>query len=135
MGFIYKNIFIITIIQIILIGILYYYKYNTPQYNYTNNNEGSSRNERSTPREFLLPATPAVSKIQESRNKKVNIAHITNCLSIINDAGFIIYNLTDNNAANSIASIYAYQKMNGLEKTGKLDEQTKINLECEISYD
>ena len=35
-------------------------------------NDDSDRNERSTPREFLLPATPAVAEIQEQRRKEKN---------------------------------------------------------------
>lgn len=132
-----KKIGLITIIQIIIISILYYAFFYKPNYNYTNNinNDDSPRNERSTPREFLLPATPAVTKIQALRNKKIKLANIINCLSLINEKGFLIYNLKDDKTANSIASIYAYQEENKLLKTGKLDLDTQLMLGCKINYD
>ena len=93
-------------------------------------NDDSDRNERSTPREFLLPATPAVAEIQEQRRKEKNKSEIVVCLSILDKKGYDVYNLEDDVAANSKASIYKYQIANKIKADGMLNEETKKSLEC-----
>ena len=93
-------------------------------------NDDSDRTERSTPREFLLPATPAVAEIQEQRRKEKNKSEIVACLSILDKKGYDVYNLEDDIAANSKASIYKYQIANKIKADGMLNKETKKSLEC-----
>ena len=78
----------------------------------------------------MLPATPAVAEIQEQRRKEKNKSEIVVCLSILDKKGYDVYNLEDDVAANSKASIYKYQIANKNKADGMLNEETKKSLEC-----
>ena len=89
------------------------------------------RNEQSTPRAFILPATPAVTEAQE--NKKKQIAKGLNsdkCLVRLKDLGYPIDDLDSSFNAKYIEAIIKFQKSKNIQVTGLIDELTKKNLGC-----
>jgi murein L,D-transpeptidase YcbB/YkuD len=89
------------------------------------------RNEESTPRSFVLPATPAVAIEQERQEAdKVAFRAVAKCLWHLRAAGF---DIPDNEAtfnAKLVIAVFEFQKQNGLSTTGKLDNLTKEALQC-----
>ncbi len=95
----------------------------------------SERNERSTPRSFVLPATPAVAYEQEMRARKSpSLAHLEDQLAVC--AGRLIdlgYDVGDEAVmfnAKLVEAIYEYQESKGLHATGRLDGATIARLAC-----
>jgi peptidoglycan hydrolase-like protein with peptidoglycan-binding domain len=97
--------------------------------------EGSDkgRNERSTPRSFILPATPAVALEQE--RKKIVSEHevqIKYCILKLHDLGYRIINFDDIFNIQIMIAIMDFQKKNGLEVSGEFDVKTIGNLGCKL---
>lgn len=92
----------------------------------------TGRNEGSTPRSFILPATPAVALIQEEKVRlKENEVVIKKCLLALHDLGFFIRNIDDIYDDNIPVVLLRYQIQKEIEKTAKLDALTIRSLECE----
>lgn len=126
-----KYITVITIIQLVFVIFFIFKLSNFDDLVFSPiRNDDSQRNERSTPREFLLPATPAVAAIQEERRKQKNRSEIVVCLSILDKKGYDVFDLENEMAANSKASIYKYQTSNKLKTDGMLNKETKKSLGC-----
>ena len=91
----------------------------------------AERNERSTPRSFILPATPGVAFEQErQRSNKVRQAQIAKCLGMLRSRGF---HVDDNRTllnAKLVEAIYTFQIDQELPASGQLDEATMRNLKC-----
>lgn len=90
------------------------------------------RNEGSTPRTFVLPATPAVAKEQE--RKQVALLkknEIQKCMLKLYDQGLLnIYNFDDIFDFKITLGIIKYQKQNQLQVSGEFDMETKNHLGC-----
>lgn len=89
------------------------------------------RNERSTPRSFILPATPAVAFEQEAQMtdmaQQFQLAKCTRALIILG------HQLEDRKSvlnAKLVEAVYAYQAAHSLPTTGRLDQQTMEMLKC-----
>jgi hypothetical protein len=89
------------------------------------------RNEGSTPRSFILPATPAVALIQEAKlERKVNEKMIKGCLLSLIDSGFYVRDLDDIHDDQIPITLIKYQFYRQISRTGKLDENTRRLLGC-----
>lgn len=97
--------------------------------------EGSDkgRNERSTPRSFILPATPAVA-LEQERKRIVSEyeVQIKYCMLKLHDLGYRIINFEDIFDIHIMLAIMDFQKKNGLEVSGEFDVKTIENLGCEL---
>lgn len=97
--------------------------------------EGSDkgRNERSTPRSFVLPATPAVALEQErKRIVREHEVQIKYCMLKLHDLGYRIINLEDIFDIHIMLAIMDFQKKNGIEVSGEFDVKTIGNLGCKL---
>jgi len=90
------------------------------------------RNEGSTPRTFILPATPAVAKEQE--RKQVALLRkneIQKCMLKLYDQGLLnISNFDDIFDFKITLGIIKYQKQNQLHVSGEFNMETKSHLGC-----
>ena len=89
------------------------------------------RNERSTPRTFVLPATPAVALIQERKQvlrKKRNV--IQRCMLRLHDLGYKITDFRDIYDVHLFIHLLNFQSKYGLPRTGKFDAKTLEQLRC-----
>ncbi len=92
---------------------------------------GTGRNERSTPRSFVLPATPGVAFAQESlKATGVYSRQVSKCVSMLRTLGYQIDG--DENLLNAkvVEAIYIFQSDRNLPTTGKADELTMRALKC-----
>jgi hypothetical protein len=97
----------------------------------------SERNERSTPRSFILPATPAVAVEQETRSAQNSTAatskdQIAVCAIRLIDLGYDVGDEAVVFNAKLSEAVYEYQEAHGLHKTGKLDPATIRSLSCKV---
>ena len=91
----------------------------------------SERNERSTPRSFILPATPGVAFEQErQRSNKVRQAQIAKCLGMLRSRGFHVDDSRTLLNAKLVKAIYTFQIDHDLPASGQLDETTMGELKC-----
>lgn len=89
------------------------------------------RNERSTPRSFVLPATPAVALAQEAmKDNGFSMQRLLRCVSVLRTLGYDIEG--DENLLNAkvVEAIYTFQKDRDLNPSGKLDFRTMRALKC-----
>jgi len=97
----------------------------------TMDEDDSDRNENSTPRSFVLPATPAVAEEQE--RKKIEIfrgIHADKCMSKLKDMGYPIDDFDTSFNAKFVEAILSFQSKSQLNKTGQLDIETRNKLGC-----
>lgn len=95
----------------------------------------SERNERSTPRSFILPATPAVAAEQDLRSSQDSAAsnsrrQLALCAARLIDLGYEVGDEPVSFNAKLSEAIYKYQEARGLNKTGRLDLPTMESLSC-----
>ena len=128
----FSNLITITILNLLFLFLISDLLINKADFkSYFNANiEDSPRNERSTPRDFLLPVSPAVSDIQDNRINDIMNAETIYCLSVLNNKGYEVNDLTDLGNANSIAMIFKFQVDSGIEPNGLLDSKTKTKIGC-----
>jgi hypothetical protein len=93
------------------------------------------RNERSTPREFILPATPAVAFDQELRDldgssEALRDRRLAMCASRLTAMGYDIGDELVAFNAKLAESIFLFQEGHGLAGTGKLNTKTAETLRC-----
>lgn len=103
-----------------------------PEYAFNGVKDDPGRNENSTPRTFILPATPAVAREQE-RKKKLIKRHdeIMRCIFALNKANFIsLDKLDDIFDIRVTVALIKYQSANNLNITAEFDSDTKKKLEC-----
>lgn len=103
----------------------------TTMYEYDGNDEG--RNERSSPRSFILPATPAIALEQERkvllRKKETQIKY---CMLKLYDLGYTVGSFRDIFNINIFISTLSYQKERGIRATGNFDDETIKSLGCKV---
>lgn len=93
--------------------------------------EDADRNENSTPRSFILPATPAVAEEQERKISKTNdLRSEAKCISKLIDLGYSIDSFDPSFNATLISATYQFQSENKLTRSGRLDARTKEKLHC-----
>ena len=89
------------------------------------------RNEDSTPRSFILPATPGVALEQErQKREKALVAVTSDCLAKLRERGV---NITENETdfgEKLVEAVFELQRETGLPATGKLDDNTTRHLRC-----
>jgi hypothetical protein len=89
------------------------------------------RNERSTPRSFVLPATPGVAAAQEAMNDTgVRKRQVLRCVSVLRTLGYQIDGDESLLNARVVEAIYTFQEDRHLPATGKVDDATMRALKC-----
>ncbi len=91
----------------------------------------AERNERSTPRSFILPATPGVAFEQErQQSDKAKQAQFEACVGMLRGLG---YQVGDREAllnAKLVEAVYTFQVEHNLPTTGRLDQATMKVIKC-----
>ena len=91
----------------------------------------SGRNERSTPRSFILPATPGVAAAQEAMNDSgIRKRQVSRCVSALRTLGYQIDGDESLLNAKVVEAIYTFQEDRHLPATGKVDDATMRALKC-----
>ncbi len=94
--------------------------------------ESAERNERSTPRSFILPATPSVAEEQEHQAREVGEGlDIFRCLRQLQALGYGSDDTPPALTARNVGAIFRFQKDHGVTTTGRLDRVTVRLLECQ----
>jgi len=100
---------------------------------YYDGEQNFGRNERSTPRTFVLPATPAVAFIQEKKKELWrNEFIIKKCMLRLYDLGYELNNFENMDDISIFIAIIRYQKLNNLVVTGKFNVLTSKKLGCDV---
>ncbi len=100
-------------------------------YHTTMDKDDVDRNESSTPRSFVLPATPAVAEEQErKRLERLDGINAEKCLSKMQEYGYKFDDLNASFNAKFIEAILDFQDRNLLDKTGVLDDKTRNVIGC-----
>jgi|SRR2546422_4329919 len=96
------------------------------------NVDEAQRNERSTPRSFILPATPAVAEQQEqeARELKENL-DVFRCLGNLRILGYGADDTPPALRARNLEAVVRFQIDHGLTPTARLDRRTVGMLKCE----
>ena len=93
--------------------------------------DDSDRNENSTPKSFVLPATPAVAEEQERKKTEILKGILADkCMSKLKDLGYPIDDFDTSFNAKLVEAILSYQSKSKLSKTGLLDLETRKKLGC-----
>jgi hypothetical protein len=91
----------------------------------------AERNERSTPRSFILPATPAVAEEQENQARELNVGvDGVACLARLAALGYDSHEPPPVLTARNVAAIVQFQRASGIAETGRLDKLTAKLLGC-----
>jgi hypothetical protein len=89
------------------------------------------RNEQSTPRSFILPATPAVAIEQEQRALELRSGLSSEkCISRLRDLGYQIDDMNVSFNATYISGIIEFQKANNIKISGTADVETRKKIGC-----
>jgi len=104
-------------------------EYNFQKEDFAAQMSNEDRNENSTPRSFILPATPAIALEQEKSRRKLDNEDYA-CLAALSILGYDIGRDGTSSNARFFASLYKYQKNNSLELTGRLSIEVKRHLGC-----
>lgn len=123
---------VLTIIFIVVSGVSIQKGYLTETRSHMSMDEDDSdRNENSTPRSFILPATPAVAEEQERKKAEIlKGIDADKCMSKLKDLGYPIDDFDTSFNAKLVEAILSYQSKSGLNKTGLLDLETRKKLGC-----
>lgn len=105
---------------------------------YTDNTVGgtaesdSPRNERSTPRSFILPATPSVALEQERQRSRSpgKPDEVARCVARLRSLGYQIYGNEGLENVKVVEAIFSFQAASRLESTGRLNGATMKVLQC-----
>lgn len=93
--------------------------------------EDSNRNENSTPRSFILPATPAVASEQEKRNLNSDDYQLRiSCMKKLQELNYDVGDEPMEFNAKLKVALYEFQKSVQLKPTGVLDIKTIEALGC-----
>src|SRR5207253_10676868 len=92
---------------------------------------GAERNERSTPRSFVLPATPAVAEEQQRQAQELRDG--VDALACLHRLRALGYNADDAPPvfrARNLEALSRFQSDRGIKPTGRLDRNTARLLRC-----
>jgi hypothetical protein len=96
------------------------------------NDVEAQRNERSTPRSFILPATPAVAEEQEQQAREVKEGvNVFRCLGRLRVLGYGADDTPPAFRARNLDAVFRFQKDHGLTLTARLDRETVRMLQCQ----
>ncbi len=94
--------------------------------------EASERNERSTPRSFILPATPAVAEEQEKQARELTDGVDTfGCLRKLRALGYEGDDAPPALRARNVDAIFHFQRERGMNATGRFVPDTAKLLGCQ----
>jgi murein L,D-transpeptidase YcbB/YkuD len=94
--------------------------------------EGAERNERSTPRSFVLPATPAVAEEQQKQARELSDGVDTfGCLHRLRVLGYNADDAPPAFRARNLEALSRFQRDRGMKPTGRLDPNTVRSLGCQ----
>lgn len=89
------------------------------------------RNERSTPRSFVLPATPGIAFEQERQVvERKTQGQITTCVGRLKDLGYDVGDGSPMVNVQLLEAIYKFQGKHKLPATGHLDSSTMKVMGC-----
>ena len=90
------------------------------------------RNEESTPRSFVLPATPAVAFAQEKKSSSdvERALLVSRCVVTLRAFGYDIVRESEEFNVPLVKAILSIQRKANLKETGMLDSETMIYLGC-----
>ena len=126
---------LVTFLTTAFIGVSAYslyqiFLFDDPRYAVSDESD-PERNEQSTPRSFVLPATPAVAIEQEQRAKELRAGLSSGkCISKLRDMGYQIDDMDASFNATYIRAVMEYQKTNNLKVTGVTDVETRKRMGC-----
>lgn len=122
----------LTVLYILTLGALYYtYVYVVPAKVQAMDPDDMERNENSTPRSFILPATPAVAEEQERKlSKSDDLRSEAKCIVKLIDLGYPVDSFDPSFNATLIAATYKFQSEQHIVPSGRLDRITKSRLGC-----
>lgn len=122
----------LTILYLLTLSATYVFKINFSQEAFDRvDPEDAERNENSTPRSFILPATPAVAEEQERKlSKSQDLKSEARCISKLIDLGYSIDSFDPSFNATLVSATYLFQSENNLTPSGRLDTRTKEKLHC-----
>lgn len=93
--------------------------------------QGAERNERSTPRSFILPATPGVAFEQERQKyDRGKQAQLAKCAGTLRNLGYQFSNSETLLNAKIVEAIFEFQVEHNLPATGRLDQATMRAMKC-----
>ena len=131
------SIRVITLLLVLLTGAYGFMIFKTLMPNRGNEDEpdgnivwDKERNEQSTPRSFILPATPAVAEEQERKSTKHSEANDNRCLLKLESIGYQFDSHDTSFNAKYIQAIIDFQRQSGLNISGEIDQQTRSRLDC-----
>ena len=92
--------------------------------------QGTDRNERSIPRSFILPATPAVAFEQERQNYEKALPQFARCVGMLRNLGYEVGDSEILLNAKIVEAVYTFQVKYGLRPSGRLDQATMRAIKC-----
>ena len=84
----------------------------------------NSRNEDSTPRETILPVSPAIAESSQEPASSKEIALILRTKAFLLRLGYKVGRLDGRFTAKYKAAIFRYQRAHGIPASGELDDAT-----------
>jgi peptidoglycan hydrolase-like protein with peptidoglycan-binding domain len=94
--------------------------------------EGAERNERSTPRAFILPATPAVTREQEEQAREAREGlDVFRCQRRLRKLGYQADDTPPVLRAQNLSAIFRFQQDHGLAPSARFDPETVRMLRCQ----
>lgn len=91
----------------------------------------TGRNERSTPRSFILPSTPAVALEQELRQQShASATSLIKCAARLSLMGYDVGDEIVSFNAKLVEATYVYQQRHQLMASGHFDNATRSSLRC-----
>lgn len=130
-----KLIVVLTIFYGLTLGVTYFSleRIRMDQHlNYELVDEDPDRNEESTPRSFVLPATPAVAFAQEKKSSTdvERASIVSRCIVALRALGYDIVREGEKFNVPLVKAILSIQRKAILKETGMLDSETMIYLKC-----
>jgi murein L,D-transpeptidase YcbB/YkuD len=93
--------------------------------------DDSERNERSTPRSFVLPPAPIIAELYEKFDaEEARPGWAQRCLFELRRQGYPIDEMQTSFNAKLVEAIAEFQKRQGIDSSGQLDPQTIALLGC-----
>ena len=91
----------------------------------------AGRNENSTPRTFVLPATPAVAGEQERLQRLLENEPLRKrCMLALHDLGYFIGNIEAIDNIDAVVATIRFQRAKNLSVSGDFDPDTSTRLGC-----
>jgi len=103
-----------------------------PDWDVGTGEDGAQRNERSTPRSFVLPATPAVAEEQQEQARELKEGmDVFRCLGRLRELGYGADDTLPVLRATNLEAVFRFQKDHGITPTVRFDRETVRLLKCQ----